>query len=97
MEARRAKGLCFNCDEKFHRGHRCGPKQFLLLLCDDPFAMLPETLPPPEEAPPPLPPLPTNLIRGGPLDTNSGTVQLTLFSISQMLLVMVIWGLKHYA
>ena len=23
MDERRAKGLCFNCDEKFARGHRC--------------------------------------------------------------------------
>ncbi|KAL2236314.1 UNVERIFIED_CONTAM: hypothetical protein Sindi_0823100 [Sesamum indicum] len=34
MQARRAKGLCFNCDEKFYSGHRCRPKQFLLLLAD---------------------------------------------------------------
>ncbi|MCI43609.1 hypothetical protein A2U01_0064847, partial [Trifolium medium] len=33
---RRSKGLCFNCDEKFHLGHRCAKKQFLLLLMDDP-------------------------------------------------------------
>ncbi|XP_011078981.1 uncharacterized protein LOC105162605 [Sesamum indicum] len=35
MQARRAKGLCFNCDEKFYSGHRCRPKQFLLLLADE--------------------------------------------------------------
>ncbi|KAK4389904.1 Transposon Ty3-G Gag-Pol polyprotein [Sesamum angolense] len=35
MQARRAKGLCFNCDEKFFVGHRCRPKQFLLLLADE--------------------------------------------------------------
>jgi hypothetical protein len=23
MEDRRSKGLCFNCDEKYVRGHRC--------------------------------------------------------------------------
>lgn len=27
-----ANGLCFNCHEHFHRGHRCKGKQFLLLL-----------------------------------------------------------------
>ncbi|MCH96843.1 hypothetical protein A2U01_0017833, partial [Trifolium medium] len=32
---RRSKGLCFNCDEKFHPGHRCARKQFLLFLTDD--------------------------------------------------------------
>lgn len=35
MEARRAKGLCFNCDDKFSRGHRCKAKQFLLLLSEE--------------------------------------------------------------
>lgn len=35
MDARRAKGLCFNCDERFFRGHRCKPKQFMLLLSDE--------------------------------------------------------------
>lgn len=29
QDARRAKGLCFNCDERFHRGHRCkAPSNF---------------------------------------------------------------------
>lgn len=32
QDARRAKGLCFNCDERFHRGHHCKAKIFLLLL-----------------------------------------------------------------
>ena len=35
MQQRRAQGLCFNCDERFHPGHRCKPKLFLLLLDDD--------------------------------------------------------------
>lgn len=35
MDARRAKGLCFNCDERFHKGHRCKHCQFLLLLTSD--------------------------------------------------------------
>ncbi|WVZ17266.1 hypothetical protein V8G54_010248 [Vigna mungo] len=30
MQARREKNLCFNCDERYTRGHRCKP-QFLLL------------------------------------------------------------------
>lgn len=34
MQARRAKGLCFNYDERFHTGHRCKP-QFLLLMGDE--------------------------------------------------------------
>lgn len=32
---RRAKGLCFNCDEKFSHGHKCKSRQFLLLLSED--------------------------------------------------------------
>lgn len=33
MEAkeRRKHGLCFNCDEKFHRGHRCKTKTLFLI------------------------------------------------------------------
>ena len=27
MDDKRAKGLCFWCDEKFGMGHRCGNKQ----------------------------------------------------------------------
>lgn len=36
QQERRSKGLCFNCDERFHPGHRCAKKQFLLLLSDEP-------------------------------------------------------------
>ncbi|GAV89746.1 hypothetical protein CFOL_v3_33159 [Cephalotus follicularis] len=31
LKARRDKGLCYNCDEKFHPGHKCKAKVFLLL------------------------------------------------------------------
>ncbi|XP_019450613.1 PREDICTED: uncharacterized protein LOC109352884 [Lupinus angustifolius] len=34
MQERRAQGFCYNCDEKFHPGHRCQPKKFLLMLDD---------------------------------------------------------------
>ncbi|KAK4416014.1 hypothetical protein Salat_2708800 [Sesamum alatum] len=50
MQARRAKGLCFNCDETFHSGHRCRPK-FLLLLTDDDSTIVGEFWPSP---PPPF-------------------------------------------
>jgi len=43
--ARRAKGLCFNCDERFIPGHRCKTPQFLLLLIDED--------PPPDDNPNP--------------------------------------------
>ncbi|OMO68444.1 Retrotransposon gag protein [Corchorus olitorius] len=35
MQARRAKGLCFNCDEQYKPGHRCRTTPFLLLQADD--------------------------------------------------------------
>lgn len=35
MQTRKAKGLCYNCDEKFHNGHRCKSRQFILLLSDE--------------------------------------------------------------
>lgn len=31
LAMRRKKGLCFNCDEKYHRGHKCAFKFFLLI------------------------------------------------------------------
>ena len=36
MQARREKGLCYNCDERFGLGHRCKRQQmFLLETMDD--------------------------------------------------------------
>jgi hypothetical protein len=35
MALRREKGLCFNCEEKFHKGHKCASKFFLLIMDDD--------------------------------------------------------------
>ncbi|KAJ0096005.1 hypothetical protein Patl1_15454 [Pistacia atlantica] len=32
---KREKGLCYNCDEKFHKCHRCKGRVFLLLLTDE--------------------------------------------------------------
>jgi len=32
---RRERGLCFNCDEKFTRGHHCAPQFFLLAADED--------------------------------------------------------------
>lgn len=34
-DARREKGLCFNCDERYVRGHRCQKRQLYLLIGDD--------------------------------------------------------------
>jgi len=35
LQNRRAKGLCFNCDERFIPDHCCKPPQFLLLLNEE--------------------------------------------------------------
>lgn len=32
MQIRREKGLCYNCDEKFHVGHKCKAKQLLMIV-----------------------------------------------------------------
>lgn len=32
---RREKDLCFNCNEKFHKGHKCVSKVFLLIAEED--------------------------------------------------------------
>ena len=31
MQARREKGLCYNCDERFRLGHRCKKQQLFVL------------------------------------------------------------------
>lgn len=31
MSARREKGLCFNCDEKFSPGHKCKQRAFMIM------------------------------------------------------------------
>ena len=57
MAARRERGLCFNCDEKFVPGHRCKPPQFLCLLVEEdteeqsPATNLPIEMPHVPEAP----------------------------------------------
>ncbi|WVZ05235.1 hypothetical protein V8G54_018581 [Vigna mungo] len=35
MQARREKNLCYNCDEKYTRGHRCKSQFLLLTVADD--------------------------------------------------------------
>ncbi|MCH81146.1 hypothetical protein A2U01_0001927 [Trifolium medium] len=66
MQVRRSKGLCFNCDERFHTGHRCKNKQFLILLHEEPdpnpdplYALLTSEIPDPAQIPSPSSLLPT--------------------------------------
>ncbi|XP_039130202.1 uncharacterized protein K02A2.6-like [Dioscorea cayenensis subsp. rotundata] len=35
MAAQRERGLCYNCDAKFTKGHRCNPPQFLCIMIQD--------------------------------------------------------------
>ena len=31
LEERKAKGLCFNCDSKYSKGHKCGEKKLFYI------------------------------------------------------------------
>ena len=35
LEARKAKGLCFNCDNKYNKGHKCGEKKLFYIDCEE--------------------------------------------------------------
>ena len=35
MDERKEKGLCFNCDQRWSRNHKCGARIFLMLTNDD--------------------------------------------------------------
>ena len=45
VASRREWGLCFNCDKRFHRGHKCASHVFLLIadeeevILEDPVEM----------------------------------------------------------
>lgn len=58
LASRRDKGLCFTCDEKYHRGHRC-PSRAFLLIGDDDDPSYEDTLPPDLIPDPPEDPSPT--------------------------------------
>ncbi|OMP03871.1 hypothetical protein COLO4_10143 [Corchorus olitorius] len=67
MQARRAKGLCYNCDEKYVSGHKCRTVPFLLLQAeneDEPGELFVIQADNPPELSPlsslPLPPPPQN-------------------------------------
>ncbi|XP_058725452.1 uncharacterized protein LOC131596726 [Vicia villosa] len=46
LQARREKGLCYNCDERFHTGHRC--RRLFHLLIVEPEVMANTDIPPTE-------------------------------------------------
>jgi hypothetical protein len=35
LEGKKAKGLCFNCDNKYSKGHKCGEKKLFYIDCED--------------------------------------------------------------
>jgi len=35
IASRHERGLCFTCEEKYHRGHRCASRVFLLVAAED--------------------------------------------------------------
>jgi hypothetical protein len=35
LEERKEKGLCFNCDNKYSKGHKCGEKKLFYIDCDE--------------------------------------------------------------
>jgi carbamoylphosphate synthase small subunit len=35
LEERKAKGLCFNCDIKYNKGHKCGEKKLFYIDCEE--------------------------------------------------------------
>jgi hypothetical protein len=35
IDERRAKGLCFNCDNKYREGHKCGERKLFYIDCEE--------------------------------------------------------------
>jgi hypothetical protein len=35
LEERKEKGLCFNCDSKYSKGHKCGEKKLFYIECEE--------------------------------------------------------------
>jgi hypothetical protein len=35
LEERKEKGLCFNCDSKYSKGHKCGEKKLFFIDCEE--------------------------------------------------------------
>lgn len=44
MNERRSKGLCFNCDNKYSKGHKCGEKKLFYIDCEEDEEKEQETL-----------------------------------------------------
>jgi hypothetical protein len=35
LEERKSKGLCFNCDSKYSKGHKCGENKLFYIDCEE--------------------------------------------------------------
>ena len=35
LDGRRAKGLCFNCDNKYSKEHKCGENKLFYINCEE--------------------------------------------------------------
>ena len=35
LEERREKGLCFNCESKYSKGHKCGENKVFYIDCEE--------------------------------------------------------------
>ena len=35
LEEKRAKGLCYNCDSKYTKGHKCAEKKLFYIDCEE--------------------------------------------------------------
>jgi hypothetical protein len=44
MDERREKGICFNCDSKYSKGHKCGEKKLFYTDCEEDEEKEKETL-----------------------------------------------------
>ncbi|RZB69356.1 Anaphase-promoting complex subunit 10 [Glycine soja] len=63
LATHRERGLCFNCDERYHRGHQCSSRVFLLISEDeDSFSpQIEQPNPQPEPKPDPADPYPAQI------------------------------------
>ena len=35
LEEKRAKGLCYNCDRKYTKGHKCAENKLFYIYCEE--------------------------------------------------------------
>ena len=75
ITSRREQGLCFSCDEKYHRGHRCASKVFFFITEEDEPPDLPNIATP-------IPDLEINPPDTSPINLDPYSAQLSLNSLA---------------